>query len=201
MEAAKILLSAEEINLVCDTHWLLTKNSIIEKTRNMFGELAAQLQQKFDHNRHSLPEAVQLFSPKVFKGEYYQGLPYVMLDYPRVFTRDEVFAIRTMFWWGNFFSVTLQLKGSYQRMFADALTRNKQLLIQHNFYASVSGDEWRHDFEPENYQLLSSNENLLQQAINGSFLKIAVRIPVVQWNDAANVLAGYHGMLVGLLTA
>lgn len=200
MEAAKILLSAEELNLVCDTHWLLTKNSIIEKTKGVFGELAAQLQQELDRNRHSLPEAVQLFSAKVFKGEYYQGLPYVMLDYPRVFTREEVFAIRTMFWWGNFFSVTLQLKGSYQRMFAPALIKNKQLLIQSNFHASVSGDEWRHDFEPDNYQPLSSNENLLQKAINGDFLKIAVRIPVAQWNEAATVIAGYHTMLVGLLT-
>lgn len=200
MDAAKILLSAEEINLVCDTHWLLTKNSIIEKTKGMFGELAAQLQRELDQNRHLLPEAVRLFSPKVFKGEYYQGLPYVMLDYPRVFTRDEVFAIRTMFWWGNFFSVTLQLKGSYQRMFTDALIKGKELLVRHNFHASVSGDEWRHDFEPENYQPLSSGDTLLQQAINGEFLKIAVRIPVAQWNDAANVIAGYHKMLVGLLT-
>lgn len=200
MEAAKILLSAEELNLVCDTHWLLTKNNIIEKTKVMFGELAALLRQQADNNRYLLPEPVQLFSPKVFKGEYYQGLPYVMLDYPRVFARDEVFAMRTMFWWGNFFSITLQLKGSYQQMFAPVLIKNKHLLLQHNFHASVSGDEWRHDFEPENYQPLSSDEDLLQQAINGDFLKIAIRIPVAQWNEAASVIAGYHKMLVGVLT-
>lgn len=199
MEAAKILLSPEELDLVCNTQWLLTKNAIIEKTKGLFGGLAALLQHQLDHNRHSLPETVQLFSPKVFKGEYYQGLPYVMLDYPRIFTREDVFAMRTMFWWGNFFSITLQLKGSYQHMFAEALVRHKQILIDHNFYASISGDEWRHDFEPDNYQPLSSNETLLQQAVNGEFLKIAVRIPVEQWNDAAKIIAGYHTMLVGLL--
>lgn len=200
MGDAKILLSTEELGLVCNTHWLLTKNKIIEKTKLMFGELAAQLRQEIDNNRQLLPESVQLFSAKVFKGEYYKGLPYVMLDYPRVFTRDEVFAMRTMFWWGNFFSITLQLKGGYQEMFAPLLIKHKKLLVQHDFYASVSGDEWRHDFEPENYRPLSSSEDLLQQAINGEFLKIAIRIPVAQWNEAASVIAGYHKMLVGLLT-
>ena len=53
-------------------------------------------------------------SPKISKGENYRGLPYVMLDYPRLFGREEVLAIRTFFWWGHGFSVTLHLKGGYR---------------------------------------------------------------------------------------
>ena len=115
MEGTKILLSAEELSLVQDTHWLLTKNNIIEKTKALFGNLAESLVKQTSRYEDHFPQTVHLYSPKVFKGEYYEGLPYVMLDYPRIFGKDDVFAIRTFFWWGNFFSITLQLKGSYHQ--------------------------------------------------------------------------------------
>ncbi|HEY0678440.1 MAG TPA: hypothetical protein VGD17_09140 [Chitinophagaceae bacterium] len=197
MSATKVLLSAEELNLVQDTHWLLTKNNIIEKAKEMFGELASSLRVEIG-NRDHLPESVRLFSPKISKGEYYQGLPYVMLDYPRVFTRDEVFAMRTMFWWGNFFSVTLQLKGSYQILYGPVLLQKWELLAAKGFYVSVSEDEWDHDFTPGNYEIVSSRETI-EKAMRGHFLKLAVRIPVREWNDALKLIGEHQRTIMDLL--
>jgi hypothetical protein len=199
MEATKILLSEEELNLVQDTHWLLTKNNIIEKAKALFGGLAASLQDEINSNASKLPEVIHLFSPKVFKGEYYQGLPYVMLDYPRVFTRDDVLAMRTMFWWGNFFSVTLQLKGSYQQQYGEKLLQNKRLLAEKGFYVSVSEDEWRHDFHPDNYVPVELNNDKLERAIKGPFIKLAARIPLSHWNDALQLVGEYQLAIIGLL--
>jgi hypothetical protein len=39
-----------------------------------------------------------------------------------------VFAIRTMFWWGNFFSVTLHMKGNYREHFQEKLIGNYALV-------------------------------------------------------------------------
>ena len=139
-----------------------------------------------------------LFSPKIFKGEYYQGLPYVMLDYPRVFSKDDVFAMRTMFWWGNFFSVTLQLKGSYQQQFGPVLMKNRERLAKDGFYLAVSGDEWRHDFAADNYELIGEN---LGKALNGAFLKIAVQVPLSAWNNAEELLRAHQLKLLEILTA
>jgi hypothetical protein len=197
----KLLLSEEELSLVQNTHWLLTKNNIIEKAKSMFGSLAATLQAEVEQQKDRLPEAIHLFSPKIFKGEYYQGLPYVMLDYPRVFTRNEVFAMRTMFWWGNFFSVTLQLKGSYQQLFGPVLLEKRARLARRGFYVCVSEDEWRHDFEPANYERIQLTGTNLEQAVGGSFVKIAVQVPVSQWNDAAQLLRTQQKHLLELLTA
>jgi hypothetical protein len=198
MEATKILLSAEELSLVQDTHWLLTKNNIIEKARQLFGGLAGLLQEEIGNDVSKFPGSVHLFSPKVFKGEYYQGLPYVMLDYPRVFTKDDVLAMRTMFWWGNFFSVTLQLKGSYQQLYRKVLLKNKEMLVAKGFHVSISGDEWRHDFAPDNYKQMSA-ANELEEALNGNFLKIAVKIPLANWNDATQLIGEHHRYITGLL--
>ena len=53
-------------------------------------------------------------SPKISKGENYKGLPWLVLDYPRYFNKEDIFAIRTLFWWGNFFSITLHISGKYK---------------------------------------------------------------------------------------
>ena len=197
----KVLLSEEELSLVQNTHWLLTKNNIIEKAKGMFGSLATSLQNEIEQQKDKLPEAIHLFSPKVFKGEYYQGLPYVMLDYPRVFTRDDVFAIRTMFWWGSFFSVTLQLKGSYQQLFAPVLLDKRAKLSRRGFYVCVSTEEWRHDFEPGNYERIQLTGTNMEKAMSGAFVKIAVQVPLSQWNDAAQLLRGHQKGIIELLTA
>ena len=68
----------------------------------------------------NLPEEVLIQSPKISRGENYNGLPYVMLDYPRCFGKEDVFAMRTMFWWGNFFSITWHLKGKYSKEYIAA---------------------------------------------------------------------------------
>jgi hypothetical protein len=199
MEATKILLSADELDLVQDTHWLLTKNRIIEKAKDMFGLLAGRLQPLVEAGTN-LPETVRLFSPKVFRGEYYQGLPYVMLDYPRVFGREHVLAMRTMFWWGNFFSVTLQLKGSYLEMFGQSLVRNEGRLADAGYFIGVSEDEWRHDFEADNYLPLQKGVGLLEEAFrNKPFVKLAVRVPLSKWNEAGELIAQQHRLLLDVL--
>ena len=76
-----------------------------------------------------LPAEVAEISPKISKGENYNGLPYVMFDYPRFFTKENVFAVRTFFWWANYFSVTLHLKGEYKEMFAETIF--KKYFIAH----------------------------------------------------------------------
>ena len=47
-----------------------------------------------------------------------------MLDYPALFKKDEIFALRTMFWWGNFMSITLLLSGGYKETFATVIEEN-----------------------------------------------------------------------------
>ncbi|RYG35601.1 MAG: hypothetical protein EOO01_31385, partial [Chitinophagaceae bacterium] len=104
MNSSKLQLSAEELTMVQDSHWLLTKNSIMQKANVLFGECAAWLQANFPSQPSD--HAVLFNSPKIARGENYEGLPYVMLDYPRLFGKENIFAFRTMFWWGNFISVT-----------------------------------------------------------------------------------------------
>jgi hypothetical protein len=198
MNAAKIQLSAEELSLVQNAGWLLTKNTIIEKVFALFGDIAHQMRDNFDSRNGILPAEVLVPSPKISKGENYRGLPWVMLDYPRLFTRENAFAIRTMFWWGHFLSVTLHLKGEYKKQYEQKLLNNFSLLTTKQFYVCVSGEEWRHEFDEDNYKPLTQlNSSAVEKILlANNFCKLSAKISLPQWNQSKELLIDLHEIII-----
>lgn len=190
--STKIQLSEDELNLVQNAQWLLTKNKIIGKVFDLFAEVAHDRRDWLQRKPGPVRPAAELLqtSPKISKGENYNGLPWVMLDYPRVFGKEDVFAIRTMFWWGHYFSVTLHLKGRYKRQYRSIMLNNLSLFAQHDFYISVSEDEWRHEFAEDNYTLLSQlSFNEVENSWQANdFCKLSAKISLRQWNQSKDLL-------------
>ncbi len=202
MSSAKIHLSAEELQMVQNAQWLLTKNIIIEKVYTLFGELAAENRQWVQEQPAFLPVEILLLSPKISRGEKYKGLPYVMLDYPRCFGKEDVFAIRTFFWWGNFFSITLHLKGQYQRLFLPSLIKHWPLLSANNFLLSITGDEWEHDQNGGNFSSIQdtiTNEQALKLT-SAAFIKLSCPVALSRWNDAKEILSGLNEVIFQSVT-
>ena len=166
----------------------------------MFGSMVPDIQNLFVIPT-ILPQEIFTASAKISKGENYKGLPYVMLDYPRCFGKSDTFAMRTMFWWGHFFSVTLHLKGQYKSLLMPAVKNQLGLLAQENFYISISGDEWRHDFEGDNYIPISSAKQqvIVQNLLESSYFKIAGKIALDEWAGAINKLLSFYQTLVGIM--
>lgn len=202
MSIAKIHLSAEELQLVQNAQLLLTKNSIIEKVYALFGELAEEQVALFNAAPALLPTELLQLSPKIARGEKYKGLPYVMLDYPRCFSTTDIFAIRTFFWWGNFFSVTLHLKGKYIQQFVPLLQKNQALLRDAGFQLSISGDEWEHDINTGYFSplpVLSTPVNALE-ITSAAFYKLGCAVPFSKWNDVRGILSGLHELIFRAIT-
>jgi hypothetical protein len=195
MENANLQLSPEEMLLVMQPGWILTKNSIIKKVVGLFAALSNEY-------RGLLQSPI---SPKISKGENYQGLPYVMLDYPRLFGREDVLAVRTFFWWGHAFSVTLHLKGEYLQRYRPLLRRGWAVLAEAGFHVGVSDDEWRHEHVPENYRPIVSADDLDGDALRdgeGSdlmFLKLSAACGLERWEEAQTILGGLFRVLVDVL--
>ncbi len=183
MQGSKIALSPSELALYCDADIILTKNNIIQKTIQLLTQVQDEIMcDNRDNNFHS--------SPKISKGENYLGLPYVVLDYPRIAKGKDLFFIRNMFWWGNFFSSTLQLAGIYKENNTEKLIRAYTFLSNQNYFIGIDKDPWQHHFEESNYASISNlskkeyEEILLQQA----YIKIAAQWPLSEWDAAANLL-------------
>lgn len=190
MDKAKIRLSPEEVELVTNADWILTKNSILQKVMYLLGELQSGQQELLQSYRKKLPAEVVSTSPKISKGENYKGLPWLVLDYPRYFEKDDQFAIRCLFWWGNFFSITLQLSGHYKKIYEKKIADSFIQLSNDDFFIGISDDKWEHHFDNGNYCALKEmNEATFRQQLNNKdFIKLAKTYPLVQWDNAGDLL-------------
>ena len=194
MDETKISLSEQEMQMVANAELILTKNRIIEKVYLLFGNLSEHY--KKEPLLQQLPAETLLTSPKIARGENYEGLPYVMLDYPRCFGKEDTFAIRTFFWWGNFFSITLQLKGKYLETYAAAIEKNIVAAQANELWINTSDEEWQHHFRNDNM----THINEQQQTISDKkLLKLAVKCKLEEWDNAETKLTNSFQLLLDLL--
>jgi len=165
--------SEKELEYMCNQDFLLTKNVVIQKTFQLLTMVQTRLQSDFE--RQAVPSWFNKKTPKISKGEQYQGLPYLMLDYPRIFEHDDVFAFRTLFWWGNYFSSTLHLSGKYLELYRQQLVDNSHLIKQLDFYFCVSEDPWQHHYKTDYYQPAKqlNGDQLLESLQQRHFIKIS----------------------------
>ena len=190
MDTTKIRLSPEEGALVIRADWILTKNSVIQKTIQLLASLQTQQEILLLTYKGILPGEIINSSPKISKGENYKGLPYLVLDYPRYFNKEDTFAIRMFFWWGNFFSGTLHLSGIYKRMYEEKIIQSFETLKTEGFSICINEDQWEHHFEITNYLPLHSlTAYQFEEIINRKpFIKLSKKISLEQWNSAEKKL-------------
>ncbi len=202
-----------------DPGWILTKNSVMGKVVGLMGNLSGTYRgiwgdaiadgargaraldagnslsgERGDGSHGGIP-GIESGDPKVSRGENYRGLPWVMLDYPRVFGRADVLAIRTFFLWGHGFSVTLHLKGVYQKLYLPVIRSRREELAAAGFHVGVSDDEWRHEHTAEVFRPLGGDGDFG----NGSFFKLSAAVGLDRWGEAPDLLTGLFGTLVGVL--
>ncbi|MEO7960839.1 MAG: hypothetical protein ABIR19_04780 [Ginsengibacter sp.] len=183
-ETAKIQLSKFEIDLVSNAQWILTKQEIIKKVYSLFG-IVHDLFKKIAEDKIFRAQHFDAHrGGKISRGENYLGLPYVILDFPSFFQKEDIFAIRSMFWWGNFFSITLHISGkkSLQKVnLQDILS----LARDSDFYICVNSNEWQHHFLPDNFIRATELDNeTLKKILSKDFFKMAARLDVKEWTKA-----------------
>ncbi|HMU45163.1 MAG TPA: hypothetical protein PKC72_02290 [Chitinophagaceae bacterium] len=201
MIETKIRLSQKEMELVNDADVILTKNTILQKAQLILGHIAEHQQKLISNRKNRLADGLVHTSPKISRGENYKGLPWLMLDYPRKFEKENFFAIRTMFWWGNFFSITLHISGQYQKLFSSKVILSHQRLKEEEFYVCRNNEQWEHHFENENYlQISMIDKKQFEEIIQRSdFFKLSFKIPIERWDEAIDILLEKFRFLIEIL--
>lgn len=197
MEVSKIQLSANELELVLNKEWILTKQRIIDKVYQLLGTIASEIQTNAASFNDCTGPDIWQNPPKISRGEQYEQLPYVVLDYPRVFTRQHVFAVRNFFWWGHYFSTTLHLKGHYTEIYATAIAAN--LCNTNNLFMAHGNNEFNFTIEKE-YSLCGNGSWPAAETLKEMpFVKLAVVCPLQQWFQAPLQLINNTNLLLNLL--
>lgn len=192
------LLNNEELSLSSDASVMLMKNELISKVIKSFSIIAEDYKSIYSkQNILNIGHSIQ--NPKIARGEQYLGLPYVMLDFPREFSKENIFAIRSMWWWGNDFSISLHLKGNYHQEAKTFLINSYELL--QDYFINNSEDEWDHHIKGNGYIAVNniSPVEFENKIINGRFLKLAKSFPINEWNRADELMPAHFKKILMLL--
>ncbi|MBV8254157.1 MAG: hypothetical protein JO154_16270 [Chitinophaga sp.] len=194
-------LTAAEAEVAMSADLLLLKNRVMGKVVDMMGAIHRGLEETQAHHAFAFEPAWLQQSAKISKGEQYRQLPWVMLDFPRYFSGKDVFAFRTMFWWGHYFSSTLHLAGKVKERFLDTIADNQSVLAANGFQVYLGDDPWEHDFEGGNYKPIG-NISLADWRLvtdRHDFLKIAKPFSLAQWGEVKNEVVAAYAALLALL--
>jgi hypothetical protein len=188
MQDSKLVFSATELQMASDAGWILTKNGIIDKVYILFGALSECLRESFSVVNDDFPQVLNV-SPKISRGEKYHGLPWVMLDFPRYFKDDPGhFAIRTFFWWGNYFLIQAQFSNQFIPKIVKGIEKNivPTDIKGYQLYAGYPLNMWNNTLPQAGLELLESR-NFSSEIPEKGVLKIAIKLPIDDWASVNNV--------------
>ncbi len=189
---AKITLSNKELSLIGNTEWILLKQKIYDKISMLFSDSSNYLKNEIIPMYDFPPSALNK-PPKISKGENYRQLPYIVLDYPGYFDRKDIFALRTLFWWGNFISINLHVAGNYLSGI-DLSSLDKDLENDFPLYISVAETQWEHYFGEDNYVLCKNldKDDIHKMSKQKGFLKFALKFDLTDFERMSqNLEKGY----------
>lgn len=180
---ADIKLGDGEFSVLSDTHFLLTKRAITAKARKLLSLTYLSLSEEIRKMPADLPEGASLKNAKVSRGENYRGLPYFVLDCPKLLTTTSIFSLRTMLWWGHEFSTTLHLQGEALDQYRERLIQSSSSQLFSKFYICVNDTPWEYHFGTDNYVSCSRMQGKLKEFIHrATFIKLATRWDLQEWD-------------------
>ena len=189
MSDTKIIpLTEIELQTLANAKFFVIKQSVTKKIQQQFHLLKNNLQLEVEHCKNTIPPEADISTGRIFKGENYKGFPYIMLDYPRLFDKNQVFAFRNMCWWGKHFSFTLHLSGKPLDNCRISVSNNIHRLNGKGFYYCINNTPWEYHYEEDNYKSL---DELLQQnplefkkdIFQKDFIKLSRKLEISCYED------------------
>jgi hypothetical protein len=177
--------SSDEEKVISEQTFFILKSNATKKIIDQFGVIEREMKSRisvFDMNVKGL----NISSGKIFRGENYKLFPYILLDYPRLFSKESVFAFRSMFWWGHEFSFTLHLQGIALGQFRNSLFKNYDLLKNKDVFFCVNDTPWQYDFSEENYRSIDHVANAKNEMLTKPFIKLSRKLPVYSHEKVYN---------------
>jgi hypothetical protein len=190
-------ISAGELLVIKNKEFLQVKARALANIDVLLSETQIELQKVLYAYDLPFPLKTSFKTGKISKGENYLGLPYRVLDYPAEFSKENIFAFRTMFWWGNFFSVTIHLEGDSLEFYRKKIIDRTDVLIDKQIYIAVGDSPWQYHFEPNNYIPLTANPAAIIQ--KHPFLKLSKKMNLENWQTIPAFSAGFLDQILRIL--
>jgi hypothetical protein len=180
------MFNSEELKTLRNQSFFQQKNIITQRFYERFGSLIQTLKNNQNHLKFPYPEGADTSVGRITKGENYQGLPYIVADFPRYFSKKGIFSFRSWFWWGNYVLFIWHISGEYLIKYEDLLLEKFSEFQKNDLYLSIGTDEWQHHLDFENYISMKRVTFLMFERYikTRSFVKIVQKLDL---NDLDNL--------------
>jgi hypothetical protein len=177
-----MILNKDELSIIQDKHFFDLKQSALQKIESELVALCEDIKNHILDNHFNFPKNTDTELGKISKGENYKGLPYRILDFPRLFKQDGIFTYRVMFWWSKGFYFTFHLSGKHLASYLIKLESQFPKWQQQNVFYYNHTDEWQHEVEmPFYYSIENISFNQLKEVVQKQgYLKIARKLDIYQ---------------------
>ena len=168
----------KESDLLYNTELFPLKRQVNQKIYVLFEQIKMRLKDTEEHKQFIFPPGTDSATGKISQGENYLSFPWVILDFPKLFNKEDIFAFRTLFWYGHYFSFSLVLGGKSADFYLSSIIKNRNFISGRSLYFSTHEDPWQHAITEENSLLLDEiGDNYLEKQVQEyGYLKITGRI-------------------------
>ncbi len=184
--------SPSELSVLHDKTFFEIKHAVMHKWEKFLSHLAENIHKWIqDTPNIRIPNEVKQTTPKISKGENYQGMPYMVLDYPRYFGKEDTCAFRNLLLWNRGLYSTWFFEGKY-------IDYAIQIYAQHgtqSMYLHQNTDKWIHELTEQDIyiqmpQSMSEGDLLIEQCASLlhqtrnklNYLKFTNFISFQEWN-------------------
>lgn len=172
-------LTPEELKLIEDTHFFQTKAIVTRKIKAALNALHAGLREEIQSAAFLAPDGVDVETGQFVKGEHLLDFPYLYLDLPKLFTHQEKFTFRSLFWWGHHLVFAWILEGTHLSRYKQNLIDAYADLADQGLFLLMTETPWEWRSAPI-YVLeirMDNREEVSRAVTSRTFLKIQRFVP------------------------
>ena len=170
-----LIFNDSELDILNNDDFLIKKEVITQKIIDYFNHISIELR------KEDLPKKLCEYwdlslAPKISRGEKYNSLPYIVLDYPSYFNKEDIFCFRVIFLWSKQFNCNLILRGEPLLKYESHLKGNEGKLKKYGYILEYSSSPWKHEVNNK----LHNSDDLIKYSFKKkeAYLKISKSLPL-----------------------
>lgn len=150
------LFTPEEQQVLGEKRFFEVRMGVEQKLLQLFGLLRDALGKTSAAYAPLYPPGTDYKTGKISKGENYNGYPYRVLDFPRLFAGPNMFACRCMLLWGHHYAFHVLLAGPVVHTLRTRLACRTEQLAQVPLLLATHETPWQWAYAPAHYATIGS---------------------------------------------
>jgi hypothetical protein len=170
-----LLFTPEELQAVSEKRFFEIRLGVEQKLLELFGKLRTALAGVSVPYAPLYPAGTDYRTGKISKGENYNGFPYRVLDFPRLFTPANIFACRAMLLWGHHYALHILLSGPLAEPLRLRLAQRLDQLAHTPLLLCTHETPWQWEYAPASFiQIATAPQATVKEIIvEAPFVKLS----------------------------